>query len=1313
MIELIVMLCRVQGGALKTSILLMVFLLLPVVAFAQQNVLMLHSYHRGYEWTDNVKAGMEEILRRELPTAELFVENMDSKRQAPATIFPVLRRFLADKYAGKPFSVILASDDNALDFLLAYGQELFPGVPVVFCGINNFQDQRIAGHRAITGVTEEFDIQGTLEVALQLHPLTRTVAVVDDLSTSGRANLERVRQIAPRFENRIDFIELVGLRAADLRDALKRLPADSLVLRLAYFRDPDGLFFTVQQGNALIRESCPWPIYTVWDFTIQDGVVGGLVVSGRSQGKAAGFLALRILRGEKTENIAVVRRSPNVFMFDHQALKRFAIASSRLPTGSVIINDPDPRLRAQRQQLWLVGTLAGVFALLALALGFSLYGRRLATRAARNSEERFRSLVETASDWIWEVDAAGRYSYVSARVQDLLGYQQEEVLGKTPFELMPPAKVERAAEAFRRIVETRRSFHLLENVTLHRDGREIVLETSGVPFFDENGNLAGYRGIDRNITGRKKAEESLHLALHGLDSSISGITMADLGGTLTYANQAFQSMWGAASSHEFIGQAAFGLWENAEQTQAILPALSASGSWSGELTGVRRDGSRFMTQASAFLVRNQEDKPLCLMGAYMDITDRKEAEQALRESEGKLSGMLQSIADPIIMLDRSLQVLWANDAAKGFFGEDLVGKKCYQAIYCRNTPCPLSPCSALRCFQDGTRQEDERVWVDIHGEKRLFHCTATVALRDSDGRVTAVLKIARDITASKQTQEQLHLAKYALDSSLSPIILSDLQGRTTYVNQAFLDIVGHTSEKEVLGSDAFASIVDPSMVSDVRQGLQDKGEWRGELQAKTKDGTRLDLQLLSNVVKNPAGEPLARMGSFLDISEKKKAEQEIKRLAYFDGLTGLPNRTLLMDHMQLAFANAERAGKSVAVLLLDLDNFKQVNDTLGHAKGDRMLQQVAQRLGSALRKGDTLARWGGDEFVLLLNDIKGESTAATVACKVRELLAERSYDLEGSEVFSSASIGIALFPQNGADSETLLKHADTAMYVAKKDGRNDYHFFSEQMHQKAIERHTLESCLRRAMGNDEFFLVYQPQLDLLTGETVGMEALVRWQTQGRGLVSPAEFIPVAEDIGLIWPLGEWILRTACSEALSWQRLTNRSLRLAVNFSAQQFRQPDLVERIERVLQETGFDPRLLEMELTESVFMENMEAAIEVLIDLKSRGIQISIDDFGTGYSSLSYLKNFPIDRIKIAQEFVRDIPADPNDMAIVSATIAMAKSLGLKLIAEGVETREQLEFLQQQGCQEMQGYYFSRPLPAEQVAGFCCQQLNSVMRPL
>ncbi len=1178
---------------MKKSFLMVVLLFLPSVVFAQQNILILHSYHSGYEWTRTVEAGMADFLAKKLPAAELFIEEMDTKRHTPEKIFPQLLNFYTQKYADTRIDLILCSDDNALDFLLAHRDALFPSVPVVFCGINNFTDERIAGHGGFTGVSEAKDYAGTLDVALKLHPETRQVALVSDFTLSSNANLQRLRQVIPLFEKRVDFIELSGLNVPDLERALKQLPPEAIILHLDYFRDPTGRYYTVAESNALLRQHSDRPVYACTDFKVRAGVVGGRVVSGRQQGETAASLAVDILTGKIPQIPPVVRQSPNMYMFDYQALQRFNIDLDRLPEGSVILNDSDHLTREQRQQLWLALASTGAFALLALALSIALCGRKLAIKKLLKSEDRFRSLVETAGDWIWEVNAGGRYTYASARVQDLLGYAPEELLGKTPFDLTPLSMAGLIRDKIQPFVTAGQPFFLMENINLHQDGREIVLETSGMPFFDEHGKLAGYRGIDR------------------------------------------------------------------------------------------------------------------------DITDRKAAEQALRDSESKLNAMLQSIADPVIMMDPSMMVLWANDTAKGRFGAGLVGKRCFEIIHGRTALCDVALCGALRCIEEGTQQEDEHPWLSSDGEQRFFHCTTNVALRDSDGRVTAVLKIARDITDRKRIQEELHLAQYALDSSLAPTIMSDLQGLTTYVNKAFLDMAGHSSEEEVLGSDAFAFHVNSSKVSLVRQALESKGEWRGELLAKTKDGVEIDVELLSNIVKNPAGEPLARMGSFLDITEKKKAEQEVRRLAYYDDLTCLPNRTLLRDHMELAFGSAEREGNSVAVLLLDLDNFKQINDTLGHAKGDLLLKQVGQRLRTELRKEETVARWGGDEFVLLLTDVHSEMTVVSVAHKIIELLTEQTYDLDGSEVYSSASIGIAVYPRNGLDSETLLKHADTALYDAKKDGSNGYHLFSEQMHQKAIERHTLEGCLRRALRQEEFSLVYQPQLDLLTGETVGMEALVRWQSPDRGVVSPGEFIPVAEDMGLIRPLGEWILRTACREAVAWQRWERGPLRLAVNQSAQQFTQPDFIQRIEAVLQETGFDPQLLELELTESVFMENREAAIKVLVDLKVRGIQIAIDDFGTGYSSLSYLKNFPIDRIKIAQEFVRDIPGDANDMAIVKATIAMAKSLGLKLIAEGVETLKQLEFLQQQGCQEMQGYYFSRPLPADQVAGFCKQPLYSAGVPV
>jgi EAL domain-containing protein (putative c-di-GMP-specific phosphodiesterase class I) len=333
--------------------------------------------------------------------------------------------------------------------------------------------------------------------------------------------------------------------------------------------------------------------------------------------------------------------------------------------------------------------------------------------------------------------------------------------------------------------------------------------------------------------------------------------------------------------------------------------------------------------------------------------------------------------------------------------------------------------------------------------------------------------------------------------------------------------------------------------------------------------------------------------------------------------------------------------------------------------------------------------------------MQSELATTNVANKVLDLLTEQPFELDGSELFTSASAGIALFPRDGEDSETLLKHADIAMYEAKRDGRSDFHFFSNHMQKKAMVRHSLEANMRRALRLDEFYLVYQPQFNLLSGQMVGVEALVRWKSDSLGLLSPAEFIPIAEETGLIRPLGEWILREACEQAMRWQNANMPPLKLAVNLSVCQLHQPNLVEFIDKLLEDTGLSPQLLELEITESVFMKQKEAATEILGQLQKRGIQIAIDDFGTGYSSLSYLKNVPIDRIKIAQEFVRDIPEDPDDVAIVEAIIAMTSRLGLKQIAEGVETIDQLEFLQQHGCHDIQGYYFAKPMPVEQLTEF------------
>jgi diguanylate cyclase (GGDEF)-like protein len=424
-------------------------------------------------------------------------------------------------------------------------------------------------------------------------------------------------------------------------------------------------------------------------------------------------------------------------------------------------------------------------------------------------------------------------------------------------------------------------------------------------------------------------------------------------------------------------------------------------------------------------------------------------------------------------------------------------------------------------------------------------------------------------------------------------------------------------------------------------------------------------------------------------------KRRLAQLVNYDALTGLPNRTLLHDRLSQALAQAQRNRRVVGVVFLDLDHFKIINNTLGHATGDRLLKAVAERLAGCVCQGDTVARPGGDEFTLMLPEVEDTQAVAGVAQRVLDTLAA-PFELDGREVFVAASLGIALSPFDGDDAETLLKNADTATYQAKKHGRNNYQFYSAEMNVKAFERLALETSLRRALEREELLVHYQPQVDLSTGRVVGTEVLVRWQHPHLGLVSPTRFIPLAEETGLIAPIGEWVLRTACAQNKSWQQAGYAPLCVAVNLSVRQFKQANLVQTVERVIRETGLDPRYLELELTESIFMQNAKATIQTLRELKEMGVKLSIDDFGTGYSSLSYLQRFPIDALKIDQSFVRDITTDPSDAAIGQAIISMAHSLRLKVVAEGVETEEQLAFLQRDRCDQMQGYYFSRPLPVE-----------------
>ncbi len=473
--------------------------------------------------------------------------------------------------------------------------------------------------------------------------------------------------------------------------------------------------------------------------------------------------------------------------------------------------------------------------------------------------------------------------------------------------------------------------------------------------------------------------------------------------------------------------------------------------------------------------------------------------------------------------------------------------------------------------------------------------------------------------------------------------------------------------------------------------LQGKALTDVEFCCKKKNGDLIDISLSITLLLDKQGDISGGMTVITDISKRKQAEEIIKHMAYHDTLTGLPNRNLFYDRLIQALKQAKRNHSMFAVLFLDLDRFKVINDSLGHTFGDLLLHSVGERLQKCIREIDTIARQGGDEFTALLIDIDHEGVTL-VANRILDSLSQ-PFILQDQEITITPSIGISLYPSDGEDVETLIKHADTAMYRAKEQGRNNFQLYIQGMSTQLSNRLEMENSLRKALTRNEFILYYQPQFQIDTGEMVGMEALIRWNHPTQGFIPPSEFIPLAEETGLIIPIGEWVLQTACQQNKSWQQAGFPPVRVSVNISAQQFKQPQLVEIVERILGETKLNPQYLELEITENISMSDVHLTTTTLDRLKKLGIKISIDDFGTGYSSLGYLKRFPIDTIKIDQSFVRDIHADADDAAIVRAIMAMAHSLELNVIAEGVETMEQLNFLEQQNCDEAQGYLFMKPL--------------------
>jgi diguanylate cyclase (GGDEF)-like protein/PAS domain S-box-containing protein len=687
------------------------------------------------------------------------------------------------------------------------------------------------------------------------------------------------------------------------------------------------------------------------------------------------------------------------------------------------------------------------------------------------------------------------------------------------------------------------------------------------------------------------------------------------------------------------------------------------------------------------------------------------AEQALRNSESRIRQTLDNMFAFVALFSPDGVVTEANRTAllaTNQRPEDLVGHPVWDTVFCKDLPDSANTMrSAIaRAASGDTVRMDLSVRI---ADNVVLTLDATFSpLFDEHRRIHSVIGFGVDVTARKRAEGYMHMLSTALEQTADSVMITTTDGAIEYVNQAFTHTTGYDAY-EVIGRT-------PNVL---KSGKHDAEFYRGlwdtilagnrfnqVIVNRRKDGSLYSEEKTITPLKDANGRTTHFVSAGHDISERIQTQERLHFLANHDALTGLPNRTLFFDRLEQAISRARWNKRVVATLFLDLDQFKNINDTLGHNIGDELLRIFATRLSSTVRNGDTVARFGGDEFVVLLDDVADASDVAIVAQKILDAIAP-PVELGATLLHVGASIGVSTFPSDGEDPGALLKNADTAMYRVKESGRNAYQFYSRDMSVRAFERITLESHLRHALNRGEFTLHYQPQIDVLRNRVVGVEALLRWQHPDRVSVSPAQFVPVLEETGLIVPVGEWVLAEACAQLARWRAAGLPYLRMAVNLSSRQFVQPNLAAVVTEALSRVGVPPTALEVELTESLLMRPTEVTHRTITALDDLGVRFGLDDFGTGFSSLSYLQRYPFDTLKVDRTFIRDLPGDAHDAALTCAILAMGQSLKLEVIAEGVETEAQREFLLAHGCVTMQGFLFARPMPAEDLSAWIVGRLR------
>lgn len=692
--------------------------------------------------------------------------------------------------------------------------------------------------------------------------------------------------------------------------------------------------------------------------------------------------------------------------------------------------------------------------------------------------------------------------------------------------------------------------------------------------------------------------------------------------------------------------------------------------------------------------------PVTVFLGYLiaDIERKYELELKLRTSTAQLRTLFNTAPDLIWLKDANGVYLMCNQLVEAFLGvpeSKLKGTTDYD--YTDKEQADFIRASDLKAIELGGEVVSER-WVTFAEDQRKVLLEITKApVYDSDQHLIGVLGVAHDITKRAETEAKLRQSATVFESTLEGVFITDEDTKILDINQSFIDITGYGRDEAIGATPRLLSSGrhDDAFFKDMWRSINDTGKWRGEIWNKRKDQTIFPEWLTVNTVRNENDGVLNYVAVFTDITEIKQSQNKLNFLAHHDALTSLPNRLFFNQKLEKALNHAKRIDSKLAILFIDLDRFKNINDSFGHTAGDHLLMHLSEGLKKIVRLEDTVARISGDEFIILFEDIKSTETVVGAIEKIMNVFAS-SFTIEGHNIRITASIGISLYPMDGTNATDLIRNADAAMYRAKDEGRNTFQFYTRDLTEKAYERVIMETELREALTKKELYLHYQPQIDLKTKRLIGLEALLRWNHPRLAFVSPEQFIPLAEDSGLIEPIGEWVLKEACQQAKNWLDQGISFGRIAVNISGVQVNRGELSNVVHNTLIETGLPADFLELEVTEGVIMKQAEHAIVQLNKLRELGILLSIDDFGTGYSSLSYLKQLPIHKLKIDRSFVCDVLEDNDDRAIINAIIAMGKSLGLSIIAEGVENVEQEQYLLASGCDEAQGYLYSKPVSAD-----------------